>query len=104
MEGAFDDRNKWVRCWNCSHIVSLDKIGGDPERSGNAYYMDKVIPSQSPVMSGDPLNAGIMLRSLESTFVLVELQADGITPVPTYKNTFTVALAGCPFCGTTNLP
>lgn len=103
MEGAFEDRNKWIRCWNCGQPVSEDRIGGNPERSGNAYYMDNVIPSQSPTMSGDSLNAGIMLRSAESTFTLMELQADGTTPVAVYNNVFTVAIQGCPFCGETDL-
>ena len=112
LQGSFEDRNRWRRCWNCGFINDLNRLGGDPERAGN-IYLDDIEPSTIPVMQGDDplngyytsLNLACTIETLDQMGTLMELGPDGVTPIPVDIREVKVETAtGCAFCGETDLP
>ena len=98
QEGAFEDRDRWYKCWNCGFEFDLDRVGGNPEIDGT-YRTDAIIYSDFP----DAAQAIAEIRTMTNTFVLMELDGGG-NPKPILSVFKHNASAGCPFCGTQNLP
>ena len=112
LQGSFEDRNRWIRCWNCQSINDLDRLSGDPERAGN-IYLDDIEPSTIPILQGDdPINGYSIALNLACTFdtldqvgTLMELSPDGVTPLPvTLREVKVETPSGCWLCGERDLP
>jgi len=78
QSGAFEDRDAWIRCWNCGFVNRVDRISGNPEVDGR-YYTLITYPTPADVGNGGFMNS-----------------------VPVYKHD--AIPGGCAFCGTMNLP
>jgi hypothetical protein len=112
LQGSFEDRNRWIRCWNCQSINDLNRLSGDPERAGN-IYLDDIEPSTVPILQGDDqvngystaLNLACTIETLDQIGTLMELSSDGVTPVPvTLREVIAETPRGCFFCGECDLP
>jgi hypothetical protein len=101
LPGADEDRNKWIRCWNCGFRVKVDRDIGDPEHSG-IQVTDAAIPANPPFGSGaSPI-------SVLENFDMVGLslkndKPDGTPETIIYTPRMAEAVRGCPLCGTSNL-
>ena len=102
LEGAFEDRGKWFKCWNCGQIINIEKENGDPERDG-LYYIVDIDPSPNPVSSGDPYNLLSTMDVFTDIGVGMEIGPDGVTPKEIYRNFKHQVSGGCAFCGCMNL-
>jgi len=81
LEGAFEDRNLWYKCWNCGHILKASRdFTGDPEKGG--VDIQPIQIDAAPEFASDPLG----------------------NPFPAETLYTSVNVQGCPFCGTCNLP
>lgn len=99
LQGSFEDRNKWIRCWNCGFIVNTERDLGDPEHAGT-YQTDVNVDSPNPMGSGtDPI---ITIEGL-NTIGLIENGKDGEPITDYYTPRNPLVNRGCPFCGTNNL-
>lgn len=100
LQGSFEDRGKYIRCWNCGFIVDTDRDLGDPEHSGN-NPIENTVPSYSLYDTGTPTKSSLDTLDAIGTGVYI----DNI--INTYTNYKTVYFPnvsrGCPFCGCTNL-
>jgi hypothetical protein len=112
LQGSFEDRNRWIRCWNCQSINDLNRLGGAQEKAGNIYF-DDIEPSEIPILQGDDpingyftsLNLACTLDTLDMCGNLMELGPDGVTPKPVeIREVVAQANRGCWFCGESDLP
>lgn len=87
--GAFEDSNRWIKCWNCGFVVDLANVSlGDG--SG-------IVPTYIPDHGRSVADELVRYASIdELTFV-------GACIVLS-KTYLPQATAGCPFCGCKNLP
>lgn len=92
VDGSFEDRGKYRRCWNCGFIVDMDRYSGNSDRLGT---------TQEWFAHGTSLALDIF----GSLGVLVELKPDGtaLTEDESYEMRKPEVTAGCSFCGCTNL-
>jgi len=96
VPGSFEDKNKYIRCWNCGFIVNTDRDLGDPERSGN-YETDAVVNAQTLVMGGTNPDCSMDTLSMVGTLILNDAAGDAITDY--YTPRLAEVSKGCPFCG-----
>lgn len=101
LSGSFEDKGKWIRCWNCGFIVNLDRDLGDPERSGN-YQTDAIVQSQTLAMGGSSTISSLDTLSMIGT--IIENDAAGNPITDYYTARMPEVAKGCSFCGCTNLP
>lgn len=99
IPGSFEDKGKYLRCWNCGFIVDVDRDCGDSERSGN-YETDFTIEAgplkgsgSTPYMELDGLN-------MIGTMIINGPNGDPITDY--YTPRLPQSSRGCKFCGVTN--
>jgi hypothetical protein len=108
IAGAFEDRGKWYKCWNCGFVFDITKANGNPQNNGT-YQIAQTIPAQSPTFSGDPLG---VVSSLDRICMLgsaigmtaLEEEAGELSDLYDVDIYLGQAAAGCPFCGCTNQP
>lgn len=103
LSGSFEDKNKYIRCWNCGFIVDTERDLGDSETSGN-YETDAQVYSQSLVMGGESPYSTIMVMDrlgMTGTMILEDANGDAITDY--YTPRLPQVNKGCAFCGCTNL-
>ena len=101
--GVDEDTGKWQRCWNCGFMVNVDRDMGNPDRSGIQLY-----DNPHADVGGPPHQPGIN----DQLYVMATIDAPtglmGSTAVdPNVTSYYTPresrAVAGCKFCGCTNL-
>lgn len=100
VPGSFEDKNKYIRCWNCGFIVNVDRDLGDNERTGN-YETDAIVASQPRTGSG--LSTYIQLDKINMVGYIIINGADGNPVTDYYTPRNPLVSMGCPFCGVTNL-
>jgi len=100
VPGSFEDKGKYIRCWNCGFIVDLDRDLGDPNRSGN-YETDTIIESQPQTGSGSDTILGMDTLSMIGVLILNGLDGNPITDY--YTPRIPLVSKGCPLCGCENL-
>jgi hypothetical protein len=101
-DGAFEDRNRWYRCWNCGFEYDSTKVIGNQEHAGT-YESIPCYPAETPRMSGDILNTVINSWSNLDIGNLSLLDASS-SPVKITRTVKAEVSSGCPFCGCGNLP
>jgi hypothetical protein len=101
LQGSFEDRNNWIRCWNCGFINRIDRIGTGHDRSGNFYT--EVTASEYPPLTGSMTGSYAVIELINEAGVLVEYAANEETS-ETYSIRTTETAFGCAFCGEANLP
>lgn len=104
VEGSFEDRGKWSRCWRCGFILNADRDFSGSE-DGGSYSTVAIIPASSPVGGGDEKSAILsadIFPSIGSVTNQNRFDVDGDF-IPYYEPQLTQVSQGCPFCGTTNL-
>lgn len=103
LRGADEDRNKWIRCWNCGFIVNVDRDLGDPEHSG-IQVSDAAIEANPPFGTGDVNNTLSILENFDMVGLSLKNDApDGTATTTIYTPRISEAVRGCKFCGCCNL-
>ena len=100
LSGSFEDRNKWIRCWNCGFIVNTERDLGDPEQSG-VLVTDAIVQAQTLCMGGSDPRGSIDTLNGVGTMILNDASGTAITDY--YTPRLASAIRGCPFCGCTAL-
>lgn len=100
LKGSFEDRNKYIRCWNCGFIVDTDRDMGDPERSG-CYQTDAVVYAQTLAMGGSNVESVIDGLGIIGVSLRNDNAGDDIERYYTPRKP--EVSKGCPLCGCTNL-
>jgi hypothetical protein len=101
IPGSFEDKGKYIRCWNCGFIVDTDRDMGDQNQSGN-YETDMVVESQSRTGSGS--DTLISMDTLGMVGVLLKNDGQDGNPVTKYYTPRIPQVSkGCPLCGCTAL-
>ena len=100
MSGSFEDRNKWIRCWNCGFIVNTERDLGDPEQSG-VLVTDAIVQAQTLCMGGSDPQCS--MDTLNGVGTMIENDASSTAITDYYTPRLASAIRGCPFCGCTNL-
>lgn len=102
VPGKGDDRNKYIRCWNCNFICDTARLAL-PDRSGIEVSYE-TIPNTEQFLLGDEKRVQFsVVGSHIGEFVLRQTGPDG-QPLPITRPMIGSAVAGCPLCGCTNLP
>jgi len=97
--GAEEDRGRWLKCWNCGFLIDTNMGLGSGDESG-IRVTDIPSPSISP-----PINpSGSMICFFDHPFLAGVLLNEDVAEIITFVHRKAEAVAGCPFCGTTNLP
>jgi hypothetical protein len=96
--GAFEDRGRWLKCWNCGFLIDSNLGLGAGEGSG-VLVTDAPTPNPSFVGQGEPLQC-----LLDDPFEVGLVPSSTADPADVYSLRKTEVFAGCPFCGTRNLP
>jgi len=100
VSGSFEDRNKYIRCWNCGFIVDTERDLGDSERSGN-YETDAVVYAQPLNFGGtNPISS---MDRLDTIGTIIKNGPDGNPITDYYTPRLPEVAKGCPLCGCTNL-
>ena len=106
LKGSYEDANRWIRCWNCGFINDRSKLSL-PNRSGASPHWEQISDTER-VCSGDPNKAVITNQFIEvegePPAVLLQTRNDGETKIDYYHPFLPRVVAGCAFCGRTNLP
>jgi len=93
VPGSFEDSGKWIKCWNCGFTINLDRLKAS---SGSGIIIeDAYAYSDPPTMIS--LDTGADLP-------LILLKPSGTPETDYYTPRKSYSVAGCPFCGCTNLP
>ncbi len=100
VPGSFEDKGKYIRCWNCGFIVNVERDLGDTERDG-VHIVDSVSGASNPSDSGVSPTLG--LDTLSSAGVLLENDSADDAVTDYYTARLPEVISGCPFCGCTNL-
>jgi hypothetical protein len=100
LKGSFEDKGKYIRCWNCGFIVDTDRDLGDPERSG-CYQTDATVYAQTLGMGGS--NVESTLDGLDMIGVLIQNDNTGSPITSYYTPRLPEVSKGCPLCGCSNL-
>lgn len=100
LSGSFEDRGKWIRCWNCGFIVNVDRDLGDPEQSG-VEITDAIVQAQTLEMGGTAPNCS--MDNLDMVGILIKQDASGTAITDYYTPRLASGGRGCPFCSTNNL-
>lgn len=100
LSGSFEDRGKWIRCWNCGFIVNVDRDLGDPEQPG-VEITDAIVQAQTLEMGGTAPNCS--MDNLDMVGTLIKQDASGTAITDYYTPRLAEVSRGCPFCGTNNL-
>ena len=100
LSGSFEDRNKWIRCWNCGFIVNVDRDLGDPEQSG-VEITDAIVQAQTLEMGGTAPNCS--MDNLDMVGTLIKEDASGTAITDYYTPRLAQVSRNCPFCGCGNL-
>jgi hypothetical protein len=99
LYGSFEDSNKWYKCWNCKFVFDITKLSlGD---GSGITVTDTTIEAASKELFGDPNK---LLLGIQGSTTLLKLGADGNPVLDYYSPAQANATAGCPNCGTKNLP
>ena len=97
--GSFEDSNKWYKCWNCNTPYDITKVSlGD---GTGITVTDTTIEAFSKDLSGDPNK---IIVGIQGSATLLINDAEGDPVLDYYSPAKTEATAGCPTCGTKNLP
>jgi len=102
VKGSFEDGGKWLRCWNCGFHLDITKVSTGTG-SGIVHREFSDIP-MSPVSSGDPKLVQLYLDTFSTVGGVIQNGADSEPITDYYLPRKPVAIGGCPFCGTKNLP
>lgn len=101
LKGSFEERNKYIRCWNCGFIVNTERDLGDPAYSG-CYQNDPIVSAHSTVENG--IAPVVTMERVDMVGVLIINGQDGDPVNDYYTARNPLVSRGCPFCGCTNLP
>jgi hypothetical protein len=100
LRGSFEDKGKYIRCWNCGVTLNVDRDLGNPERSGN-YETDAYVYAQTLNYGGkNPIST---LDELGAIGVVLELDHNSDEITDYYTPRLPQVAQGCWFCGCTNL-
>jgi hypothetical protein len=103
LQGSFDDRGKYIRCWQCGFIVDTQRDLGNPGKTGG--YVDEAEYSETEIrMSGN--NKLYLDANGYNQFgvgPLIKLKPDGTAITDYYVPKISRVSMGCPLCGVTNL-
>jgi hypothetical protein len=100
VPGSFEERNKYVRCWNCGYIVNTERDLGSSDRDGN-YSEDFPVYGVAVANSGNSPLLG--LDTLNNIGIILQNGADATADTDYYTPRMPKVSHGCPFCGVTNL-
>lgn len=107
LPGTGEDRNRYVRCWNCGFTVDLNQyVGGDA--SGiqvTEYVTDSVIgteAAQQYLLENGEINIESYNEIPDEIGTIIETGPDGEEVTDYYTPRFAEAVGGCPFCGCRN--
>ena len=107
LSGSFEEKNKWIRCWNCGFIVNTERDLGDPEHSGvlitdtGVSVTDAIVEAQTLCMGGSDPRGSIDTLNGVGTMIMNDASGTAITDY--YTPRLASAIRGCKFCGCTNL-
>jgi predicted RNA-binding Zn-ribbon protein involved in translation (DUF1610 family) len=99
VQGSFEDRNKYYRCWNCGFIFDIEQVSLGGERTGSYIAPPDDVVYNDIENTGDlscvlgidtPFNVGGLSR--------IDSAGDVIQPVALGAHRVS---QGCPACGVT---
>jgi hypothetical protein len=103
VEGAEEDRGRYIKCWNCGFLIDQNRGLSTGDGSGI-----QVSDFPTPTDRFDPDRSELLLCYWDSPFVIGEILHLGPDGLPDMTDVYTPrsaeAVGGCPFCGTKNLP
>uniref|UniRef100_A0A6M3JL02 Uncharacterized protein n=1 Tax=viral metagenome TaxID=1070528 RepID=A0A6M3JL02_9ZZZZ len=99
VPGSFEDKNKYLRCWNCGFVVNTERDLGSSDRDGN-YQEDFAVVGQSVTGSGDSIVLG--MDTLDMVGIILKNGADGDPITEYYTPRVAKVSHGCALCGVTS--
>jgi hypothetical protein len=96
VPGSFEDKNKYLRCWNCGFIVNTERDLGSSDRDGN-YCEDFAVEGQA--VSGNGVDPILGMETLDGVGIVLENGADGDPITDYYTPRVPKVSHGCPLCG-----
>lgn len=99
VPGSFEDKNKYLRCWNCGFIVNTERDLGSSDRDGN-YQEDFAVEGVSVAGSGE--NPVLGMDTLDGAGIILENGADGDPITDYYTPRVPKVSHGCALCGVTS--
>jgi hypothetical protein len=106
--GAEEDRGRYLKCWNCGFLIDTTKTPVIVSESSGLRYSDAVNPDENLGAEFRQPITGTPTGYWDNPFQIGLAPLNGPDGTPNTVFTYTLrtveSVAGCPFCGTTNLP
>ena len=103
LKGSYEDSGRYLKCHNCGFINDRERLSLPNSSGVNPHY--EIIPDTERVCFGDPNKATIRNRLITAEDAyLLKTRNDGETKIDYYHPMLPRVVAGCAFCGCTNLP
>lgn len=93
MQGSFEDRSKYYKCWNCGFIFDIDQVSIGGDKAGNYSA-----PPESPVYND---GGKLYMETLSNLGGVCRTDSTGVVNQPVVLGYHKVS-SGCPACGYTN--
>jgi hypothetical protein len=102
LPGSFEDKNRWIKCWNCGFVIDKDRLTKSDQMAFS--ITDYPVENTEVRMSGDELNIFLTQDGLDTVGTMIENGPDGNPITDYYTPRICRPLNGCPFCNVVNLP
>jgi hypothetical protein len=104
LKGSYEDSGRYLKCHYCGFINDRERLSLPNSSGVNPHWVQ--IPDTEISCSGDPNKVIVANQTLEAAecAVLLATRNDGESKIDYYHPRLPRVVAGCAFCGCTNLP
>ena len=99
--GSFEDKNRWIKCWNCGFVIDTQRLS----KSDQMVFSVTDYPFENTdVALSDELSVKITMDEIDMVGTMLQNGPDGLPVTDYYTPRICKPAKGCPMCGTVNLP